>query len=395
MSEREVQEAAVVCPFVAFDDDRDHRSDRPDHRHRCFAEVRPATRAAAHQEAYCLSLRFATCPTFMDWATREAARVRPSGATRPRGSAAVGGAAAVAGAASLASEPPSQGEPEMEPPREWSPNRPADREWASPPPWVGSSDGAPDVADGQMSTEADEPALPSDTAEPPAFVAAVPPRTREPSSAPPDRSSDHGAGRPTGEPPPSSWQGSWEEPGDDLDVEEPAGPPRRFGPAGGRSRERIPVDPDAPTWERPRRFEAYPTLRTRTGLRIPGGSPLILAAIGIFALAIALFFVPSMLLGLGGGEAGATPTPSASAEASPSAAPTPTPAPTPQTYVVQSGDTMSAIAARFGVSLDALIEANSETVPNPNQVQVGQTLVIPTAPPAEIPGASSEPSPSP
>ncbi len=66
-------ERATACPFVAFEDDRDERSDRPDHRHRCFAESRPAPRAIAHQEAFCLSPAFAGCPTFQDWARREAA----------------------------------------------------------------------------------------------------------------------------------------------------------------------------------------------------------------------------------------------------------------------------------------------------------------------------------
>ncbi len=63
----------AVCPFVAFDDDRDFRSTVPDHRHRCFAESPAASRALAHQAAYCLSSAFPGCPTFMDWARREAA----------------------------------------------------------------------------------------------------------------------------------------------------------------------------------------------------------------------------------------------------------------------------------------------------------------------------------
>ena len=69
-------DGAPACPFVAFEDDRDERSDRPDHRHRCYAEVHPAPRAIAHQEAYCLSSAFAVCPTFQDWAHREAAKTR-------------------------------------------------------------------------------------------------------------------------------------------------------------------------------------------------------------------------------------------------------------------------------------------------------------------------------
>src|ERR1700690_2168900 len=69
---------ALACPFVAFEDDRDARADVPDHRHRCYAEIRPAPRAIAHQEAFCLSPGFAACPTFQDWARREAARAKPA-----------------------------------------------------------------------------------------------------------------------------------------------------------------------------------------------------------------------------------------------------------------------------------------------------------------------------
>ena len=69
-------DGASACPFVAFEDDRDERATVPDHRHRCYAEPRPAPRALAHQEAYCLSSAFPVCPIFQDWARREAARAR-------------------------------------------------------------------------------------------------------------------------------------------------------------------------------------------------------------------------------------------------------------------------------------------------------------------------------
>lgn len=44
-------------------------------------------------------------------------------------------------------------------------------------------------------------------------------------------------------------------------------------------------------------------------------------------------------------------------------------------YVVQPGDTLSNIAQRFGVSLDALMEANGIT--NPDEIYAGQILRIP------------------
>src|SRR6186997_2256711 len=109
MSERGLPpDGAPACPFVAFEDDRDGRATVPDHRHRCFAEPRPAPRALAHQEAYCLSSAFPVCPTFQDWARREAARARGDAAagrtdrsaddtsSAPAASAAMVGAAAAA-----------------------------------------------------------------------------------------------------------------------------------------------------------------------------------------------------------------------------------------------------------------------------------------------------------
>jgi len=51
----------------------------------------------------------------------------------------------------------------------------------------------------------------------------------------------------------------------------------------------------------------------------------------------------------------------------------------PKTYVVVSGDWLSTIADRFGVSLEALIQANG--INNPNALEVGQTLIIPAGTP--------------
>ncbi len=45
------------------------------------------------------------------------------------------------------------------------------------------------------------------------------------------------------------------------------------------------------------------------------------------------------------------------------------------TYVVQSGDTLSVIAERFGVSIDALSQANQIT--DVNTIRPGQELIIP------------------
>jgi LysM repeat protein len=61
------------------------------------------------------------------------------------------------------------------------------------------------------------------------------------------------------------------------------------------------------------------------------------------------------------------------------------------TYTVVRGDTLSAIARRFGVTVPALAEANH--LVNPNLIYVGQTLVVPGV---AAPGANpSPPSPPP
>jgi LysM repeat protein len=75
----------------------------------------------------------------------------------------------------------------------------------------------------------------------------------------------------------------------------------------------------------------------------------------------------------------ATPSPSASPTTSPkpsvSASPKPTATAKPKTYTVQSGDLLSKIAAKFGVTTTALMTANKIT--NANLIKVGQVLVIP------------------
>jgi LysM repeat protein len=68
---------------------------------------------------------------------------------------------------------------------------------------------------------------------------------------------------------------------------------------------------------------------------------------------------------------------------------TPLPSPTPFTYQVKSGDTLSGIADKFGVKLDALLAANPEV--NANAMSVGTTLKIPSDPS----NPSGEPTPTP
>lgn len=75
----------------------------------------------------------------------------------------------------------------------------------------------------------------------------------------------------------------------------------------------------------------------------------------------------------------ATPAPTASLEpsATPAATATPAPAatPRPRTYRVKPGDTLGAIAARFGTTVKELAALNGIT--NPSLIRVGQVLQLP------------------
>ena len=73
------------------------------------------------------------------------------------------------------------------------------------------------------------------------------------------------------------------------------------------------------------------------------------------------------------------------------AAETPLPTSTPFTYTVKSGDTISSIALRFGVSIDELIVINPEI--SPNAMSIGTTLKVPSNP--ENPTGESTPTPAP
>lgn len=94
--------------------------------------------------------------------------------------------------------------------------------------------------------------------------------------------------------------------------------------------------------------------------------------------------------------AGEAPT-TVSEVAEPTAAPTATLDPAnQQIYTIQSGDSLSAVAGRFGTTVDAIMKANELT--DPNVIFVGQRLIIPvgnsgnnSAPPAENAPATTAP----
>ena len=57
--------------------------------------------------------------------------------------------------------------------------------------------------------------------------------------------------------------------------------------------------------------------------------------------------------------------------------PTPVPSPTPLIYTVAEGDTLSAIAERFGVSIDSILVANPDV--DPRSLLIGAQLMIPSS----------------
>ncbi len=79
------------------------------------------------------------------------------------------------------------------------------------------------------------------------------------------------------------------------------------------------------------------------------------------------------------------------APATPAPTPTPTVTPTPIVYRVQSGDTLLAIAANFGVSAEAIQEANG--IVDPRRLQIEQELIIPR--PEADPEQPPTPTPTP
>jgi len=407
-----IADGAHACPFVAFEDERDERSTVPDHRHRCYAENPPAPRALAHQEAYCLSTAFPVCPTFQDWARRESARARDDAQARtaptPPPAAALpaayapeeygeqepGSPAPVArepDAADAARVGAADGDADREstypPPTvedDGGVRRNPPREWSAPPPWLASSE----AADAARERQSDPPLFLASRAQPGAGLAGSAADQLAGGPPPPRTSSSYGAstaaaaaaaaaaaGGPAAVDP---HGGDHTEP----DLPQPAGPPRR-----PRAYDQHLGGPSGPDWERPRRYEAYPTIRTRVGLPSIPRIGVMAVALGIAALA--LFFLPAVL-GLGSPSGGgASPSPSVSP--TPSVEPTPTPAPTPVTYVIKKGDTLLKIATANGLTLEELMAANP-TIKDPNKIAEGQQIIIPV-PQAPGPiGGSAAPS---
>lgn len=378
---------APACPFVAFEDDRESRSTSPDHRHRCYAEALPAPRAAAHQEAYCLSSAFPVCPTFQDWARREAAHARGEGERPAPAPAATARAAAVSSSTDPGTDDdaddPAEERARIHLPIEEPPiRRNPPRDWAAPPPWASGGVGGSGAAGARRSAEgaglagsaADRLAAGAHDSGPSAT-----PSARVSAAAPPDEElADLVSPARVGDRPVHGYQ-------------PPKRPGNRPSVSSTRSAPRDVIT--GPAWEHSRRYEAYPTIRTRVGL--PPLPRILVLAVALAIAALGLFFLPA-LLGVGGGGSdieSASPSASQSVATSSPEATTP-PASTSQVYVIAAGDTLSKVAKRFGLTIEELLAANKDTITNPDKIAIGDEIIIPTTAPNVINDASAGPTPS-
>ena len=414
-------ETPRACPFVALELDRDRRSDKPDYRHRCFAEPTPAPRSIAHQEAYCLSPNFSACPVFQDWAVRAAAR--PADGADASASAAAGGPLAA---------PDDQGGPPPEPvfndlPEDASVT-PAGAEIAaaaaavtgmtpgiSSPPTFATTDWQSDADESQQLAAFDAPSADADAGRYESAAAAAPtPSAFEPMPAPP-------VVPPPVIPPPTPPTPSASPSYTAEDAAAAAAPsvpaflagraPRPMGSTipspAAQPRPTGPVNRDeiVPSWEIDGRYGAESPDE-------PGGNRLdtVLTAIAVLAiLAIgiaAVLFLPGLLshnspthtAGPSILQPSTQPSalPSGLPTVAPSAAPTigpsvaPTAAPSvgpvgsPRLYKIKSGDSLAKIANKYHVTIQQILDANP-SITDPNHIEVGVFIVIPQPAPGSSP----------
>ena len=427
-------DASPACPFVAFEDERDERADRPDHRHRCYAEPEPAPRALAHQEAYCLSSAFPVCPTFQEWARREAAHARAGGTPTPTpAGASVASPDADHGTDDGAADTDDDAWERRrdERPIEERPRRNPPRDWAAPPPWAGAgglagaAGGAAAGAGAAAAAGAGGAGASGGSSGAPDFLGPRGGEGRGLAGSAADRlARDVGAvDAELDDEPPAGRSVDHPSAPADPELAGLVGASGASGVRGGRDglppvarsgrapsvsstrdrdrererereRERDRRGPDGPAWEGERRFEAYPQIRPgRSMPGMPGLPRLAVLAGALVVAALALFFLPA-LFGVGGdGEPTATPSPTA--VATPTPEPTPPPAPTPQVYVIKEGDTLSSVARAFGLTLDALLEANKDTIEDADRIVVGDEIIIPVPTTDEVDGGTASGSPPP
>ena len=376
-------EGPTACPFVALENDRDRRSDEPDHRHRCYAEPDPAPRALAHQREYCLAATFTACPIFQDWAIRAAATPVPLRLGRladverdPQPAWAAAPPWFVDEPEEAASRTDAAAVPEgfVAPPA-----RDAHDERREPPEPAGEIERLPSLPreEGQSTGPAGPPLPPVPPRQPQSQARVrVEPASRPEPEPEPGQEDDTGAA--AGAPPPflagrAAQRPEYVEP---RRSGQQSPPPDRTLPSEKLRREDV-----VPPWARE---PIYP-LQTGSKVRLGGSGSWIsrittvLAIAVILSLAVAAVILAPSLLGDGGHPSRTAPVAGASPTArqpTPTPRPTPTPAPTPVTYTVQPGDTLFSIALRHALTVEQLLLANPQ-ITNPDLVQIGQQIIIP------------------
>ena len=404
-----------ACPFIALELDRDRRSERPDYRHRCYAEQVPAPRTIAHQERYCLSPNFSGCPIFQDWAVRAAARPvpLPPGYEGRRAAPAPTGPAALSTSVPLAAtgdEPwPDSMDVAPAAPTADLPDEPAEAQQ------LAAFDGPAPVLPAAGSTEATD----ADAAPPPGtgveFAALTAPDLA------PEADQSIAAGPATnlervdGVVPDAAPPGAVTvEPvqrrdtpleSDLLDAPNDAPVPAFLTGRSSRPRSSGPVtaavsrDDVVPSWETTDRYGAQQDREPRSSGTI-GRILTLVAVVIILGLGVlTVLLVPGLLGGSPGNPintfrptlaAAPSGTPAQTSvavvttptvlSASPSPAATPTaaatPQPSPRLYKIKTGDTMARISRKFDVSVEEILAANPQ-ITNPDRIQVGQFIVIP------------------
>jgi LysM repeat protein len=388
-------ESPQACPFIALEIDRDRRSDKPDYRHRCYAEPTPQPRAIAHQEAYCLSADFPACPIFQGWAMRAAAQPVPV----PPGYEGRGASSTSAAAV----QPPAQ--PVLQPPlpTDLAPVVPAPGE-----PWPSEAftPPEPDNAPRQMAAFDAPPPIDSPASDlEPEDVEGLPPSPAPMPAAPTAWSSAKpAAAEPDEAPVPGFLAGRSER---EPILSHASRPDVQF-------REKVTREDLVPSWDLTGRYGA--TVKEERGGGGGGdrfgGVMTAVAVVAILALGVAgVIFLPGLL---SGGGHPATPTPpvlltasptlqssetpslppdaSATPEATvtPSGAASATPEATPHLYRIKPGDQLNNIAKRFHVTVADILAANPQ-ITDPDHIIVGQVIVIPPRAPEPTPTPTASP----
>jgi LysM repeat protein len=353
----------AVCPFVALAEDRDRRADGPDEHNRCYAERAPRRRDLVYQSEYCYAPEFARCPVFLAWAARNVAE--PAGASGLAGPAWTPSDASGEGAR--------PGEPHVV---------------------VGPGTSGGSAAGGDATT------VPTPSPEGGLFGPAEPGASDEPRAS---EQLDWVSASAWAEAP---WDERAEREADELEtfededwpadepesdeseeaVEEATRAPRVPAALPMRKR-KPPLDPIRSTgsgeW-----YYADPPAREPLVSRQRGiAPPLLLGVLGLLLVSIIVFLLATQLGGPATPSvADASPTLPTASQAIATRAPAttlPTEVPSPSTepkqrfYRVKAGDSLSAIAARFGVS-EAHLQCINHIL-NKNVITIDQRLEVPPA----------------